>query len=177
MIKTHTKLVNTNAVAIKNSKILSRKLHTSTQEVVSLRETIKIQKLTIENLNSTLDGVELRMKNLQENITPEYDSLVNTKARDMVIDIVEKHCNAQSINTQIQTITTNTIKETSEAQIKVIVDASCEIMQEKANSITASVDTHVNGQNTSVVTPPLAHEPEIRDRRNNIFPNVHRKPA
>ena len=84
MTTTYNTLVSTNAIAIKNSKILTTKVTNSTKDLASVDESMAIQQSTLQTMQTTLDTIDKRMKTLTNDVTPEYTTLIQDTSHSLV---------------------------------------------------------------------------------------------
>ena len=174
---TLSSLAQANSTAIKNNKILSTKLASSEIQLQTLDETIAVQSATIQNLCINLDRSEARLKLFQDSTSPEFATIVDEHANTLIRAAVNLHVETASTKASnfggFQT-TCNSIEEDASKRLQEIVEENCELMQDKANDLHASITTAVNrasSYKTEQNHAPQNDNPEMPER-STLFPQV-----
>ena len=121
MTTTYNTLVSTNAIAIKNSKILTTKVTNSTKDLASVDESMEIQKSTLQTIQATLNTIDERMRILTINVTPEYTTLIQDTSHSLVQSIIEQHCANPNTITILENLFDETIDNLADKKMGIIV--------------------------------------------------------
>ena len=191
MTTTYTQLVSTNAIAIKNNKLLTTKLAASTTDIESVDDTIALQQSTIQGIQLTLSDIDTRLKQVTDVTKPTHDELIKNKSQQLLHKIIEEHWAAPNTITIVEDLFDETIDRYADNKIAKLITQSCEIIQDKANAITATFDVRMNKVSNSsedvtqleipidaqptLFTNVMKRVPEAQTMpqgRNPLFPNV-----
>ena len=195
MTVSHDKLVKTNSVAIKNNAVLTKKLKDAEKKIVSLATTISVQSASIDNLTTRLKDVEVRYQSVND-LPDEYVASITDAAKKSLSTCVTSYCKSDDVTqkikdyvrhntqTELDSLTTETRQHitdfatTIESDIKhksdTISKLTCEYMQNRANSLSASIDISTNKANP----PPAIPESDSMydNEKANITPLSHKHP-
>ena len=174
MTTTYNTLVSTNAIAIKNSKILTTKVTNSTKDLASVDESMAIQQSTLQTIQTTLDTIDKRMKTLTNDVTPEYTKLIQDTSHSLVQTIIEQHCSNPNTITILENLFDETIDNLADKKMGIIVNQSCKLMQDKANEITAGLDIAIN-KISNISTESQHNSPATitnKDQHDTLYNNV-----
>ena len=90
MKNSHSQLVTTNSIAIKNHKILSAKLIDTETKIKDIDESIAIQTATIENNRISIEQNDKRLSELSKPNNAAYTPLVDDQAKSIISAAIQK---------------------------------------------------------------------------------------